>query len=377
MLLSGAGLLLSSLRNLRNHELGFDPEGLLSFRLALPEAVYDTFEKQTGFFDRALENVSAVPGVSGAAIVTVLPVEGGWNSDFEVEGVVWPEGVSPLAETRSVSPDYFRTLRVPLRSGRLLLPSDTRDTANVVVVDEELVRRVFGKENPLGRRMYFEGEDGPRHEIVGVVGNVQHWSLGREERPAVYFPYRQHLNSSTMVMVVRTTAEPSSTLPAMRAAIETVDREQPLSQVRTLQEVLDQNLAQRGFSTVLLAAFALLAVFLSSLGLYGVVSQTVGERTREIGLRVTLGATARDILAMVFAGGGKLVATGIAFGLAGALLVSRFLDTLLFEVAPTDATVLIGVASDPGRGGGARALPSRAPCGARRSDDGSPPDVRR
>ncbi len=244
-----------------------------------------------------------------------------------------------------MSPDYFRTLRVPLRSGRLLLPSDTRDTANVVVVDEELVRRVFGRENPLGRRMYFGGEDSPRHEIVGVVGNVQHWSLGREERPAVYFPYRQHLNSSTMVMVVRTTAEPSSALPAMRAAIETVDREQPLSQVRTLQEVLDQNLAQRGFSTVLLAAFALLAVFLSSLGLYGVVSQTVGERTREIGLRVTLGATGRDILAMVFAGGGKLVATGIAFGLAGALLVSRFLDTLLFEVAPTDGTVLIAVAS--------------------------------
>jgi putative ABC transport system permease protein len=276
--------------------------------------------------------------------VTVLPVEGGWNSDFEVEGIVWPEGVSPLAETRSVGPDYFRTMRVPLVSGRLLLPSDTRDTANVVVVDEELVRRVFGRENPLGRRIFFGGEESPRHEIVGVVGNVQHWSLGREERPAVYFPYRQHLNSSTMVMVVRTAASPSSLLPRMREAIEAVDPEQPLSQARTLTEVLDQNLAQRGFSTALLAAFAVLAVFLSSLGLYGVVSQTISERTREIGLRVTLGANARDILSMVFAGGGKLVAAGIVFGLAGALLVSRLLETLLFEVAPTDPRVLGGVA---------------------------------
>jgi putative ABC transport system permease protein len=344
MLLSGAGLLLTSLRNLRNDELGFDPQGLLSFRLALPEAVYDTFEKQIAFFDRALENVASAPGVEAASIVTVLPVEGGWNSDFEVEGIVWPEGVSPLAETRSVGPDYFRTMRVPLVSGRLLLPSDTRDTANVVVVDEELVRRVFGRENPLGRRIFFGGEESPRHEIVGVVGNVQHWSLGREERPAVYFPYRQHLNSSTMVMVVRTAASPSSLLPRMREAIEAVDPEQPLSQARTLTEVLDQNLAQRGFSTALLAAFAVLAVFLSSLGLYGVVSQTISERTREIGLRVTLGANARDILSMVFAGGGKLVAAGIVFGLAGALLVSRLLETLLFEVAPTDPRVLGGVA---------------------------------
>ena len=344
MLLSGAGLLIDSLRNLRNEELGFDAEDLLTFRIALPAATYDSLEKQAAFHDRALENVSAVPGVEGAAIVTVLPVEGGWNSDFDVEGVVWPEGVSPLAETRSVSPDYFRTMRIPLLQGRLLQRTDTRETANVVVVDQELVRRVFGSENPLGRRIYFDGEDGPRREIVGVVGNVQHWSLGREERPAIYFPHRQHLNSSTMVMVVRTSGEPATFASAMRGAIETVDPEQPLSQVRTMEEVLNQNLAERGFSTSLLTAFALLAVFLSSLGLYGVVSQTVGERTREIGLRVTLGAEARDILAMVVAGGGRLVGIGIALGVAGSLAVSRFLETLLFGVTPTDVSVLFAVA---------------------------------
>jgi putative ABC transport system permease protein len=346
MLLSGAGLLIDSLRNLRNDELGFDPEDLLTFRIALPAATYDSLEKQAAFHDRALENVSAIPGVEGAAIVTVLPVEGGWNSDFDVEGVVWPEGVSPLAETRSVSPDYFRTMRISLLQGRLLQPSDTRETANVVVVDQELVRRVFGSgsENPLGRRIYFDGEDGPRREIVGVVENVQHWSLGREERPAVYFPHRQYLNSSTMVMVVRTSGEPATFASAMRGAIETVDPEQPLSQVRTMEEVLNQNLAERGFSTSLLTAFALLAVFLSSLGLYGVVSQTVGERTREIGLRVTLGAEARDILAMVVAGGGRLVGIGIALGVAGSLAVARFLETLLFGVTPTDVSVLLAVA---------------------------------
>jgi putative ABC transport system permease protein len=317
MLLSGAGLLLESLRNLRNDELGFDPKGLISFRVALPGATYDTFDKQVAFHDRALENVSAVPGVESAAIVTVLPVEGGWNSDFDVEGVVWPEGVSPLAETRSVSPDYFRTLRIPLLQGRFLESSDTRESSNVVVVDQELVRRVFGGENPLGRRIYFDGEEGPRYEIVGVVGNVQHWSLGREERPAVYFPHQQHLNSSTMVMVVRTSGEPASFVSAMRAAVAAVDPEQPLSQVRTMEEVLDQNLAQRGFSTTLLAAFALLAVLLRASDLWSRESNG-GRKDAEIGLRVTLGADARDILAMVVTGG-RLVGIGIALGVAGAL----------------------------------------------------------
>jgi ABC-type antimicrobial peptide transport system permease subunit len=147
-----------------------------------------------------------------------------------------------------------------------------------------------------------------------------------------------------MVMVVRTSGEPATFASAMRGAIETVDPEQPLSQVRTMEEVLNQNLAERGFSTSLLTAFALLAVFLSSLGLYGVVSQTVGERTREIGLRVTLGAEARDILAMVVAGGGRLVGIGIALGVAGSLAVARFLETLLFGVTPTDVSVLFAVA---------------------------------
>jgi len=344
MLLSGAGLLLLSLRNLRNDDLGFDPGGLLSFRVALPAAVYDTFEKQVAFYDRALESLSSVPGVEGAAIVTVLPVEGGWNSDFDVEGIVWPDGVSPLAETRSVSPDYFRTLRIPLLQGRFLEPSDIRDTANVVVVDEELVRLVFGKESPLGRRIHFDGEENPRHEIVGVVGTVQHWSLGRDERPAIYFPHRQRLNSSTMMMVVRTPGAPEGLVASMRGAIAAVDPDQPLSQVRTMGEVLEQNLAQRGFSTALLAAFAGLAVFLSSLGLYGVVSQTVGERTREIGLRVTLGASSRDILAMVFSGGGKLVLIGIVLGVVGAFALSRFLESQLFGVTPTDGRVLVAVA---------------------------------
>jgi predicted permease len=344
MLLSGAGLLLESLRNLRNDELGFDPEGLLSFRVALPAAVYDTVEKQVAFYDRALESVSSVPGVEGAAIVTVLPVEGGWNSDFDVEGIVWPEGVSPLAETRSVSPDYFRTLRIPLLQGRLLEPSDARDSAIVVVVVEELVRLVLGKENPLGRRIYFDGEENSGHEIVGVVGTVQHWSLGREERPAIYFPHRQRLNSSTMVMVVRIPGAPEGLVSSMRGAIAAVDPDQPLSQVRTMEQVLDQNLAQRGFSTTLLAAFALLAVFLSSLGLYGVVSQTVGERTREIGLRVSLGASPGDIHAMVLSGGGKLVLIGIALGVAGAFAISRLLESQLFGVTPTDGRVLAAVA---------------------------------
>jgi putative ABC transport system permease protein len=344
MLSTGAGLLVASLRNLRNEDLGFDPDRLLTFQVSLPKGGYETDEKQVAFHDRTLEALASLPGVEGAAIVTVLPVEGGWNSDFDVEGLTWPDGHGPLAETRSVSPDYFRVLGVPLLAGRLLSPADRHGTTPVAVVDEELVREVFGGASPLGRRIWFD-ESGPRWEIVGVVGTVQHWSVGRERRPAIYFSHRQLLNTASMMTVVRTSGDPTDFVGAVRDRIRSVDPNQPVSRVRTMEEVLDADLARRGFQTHLLAAFAAVALFLACLGLYGVVSHIAGERTREFGLRMTLGARGRDILALVFAGGGKLVGMGIAAGLLGSLAVTRVLQSLLFGVSPTDASVLVRVAA--------------------------------
>ncbi|HXV59060.1 MAG TPA: ABC transporter permease [Vicinamibacteria bacterium] len=338
MLLAGAGLLIESFQNLLDEELGFDPENLLTFTVALPAPVYDTHTKQAAFFDEVLERIGALPGVEGTGMVTVLPTEGGWNSDFDVEGIEWPDGHSPLAETRSVSPDYFRTMRIPVVEGRSFLSSDTSESANIVVVNRELVRQVFSTASPIGRRITF-GDTGPHYTIVGVVGNVQQWSLGEEKRPAIYWTHRQNLNSTSMVLVARTTGDPLGYVPAIREELRQVDPNQPLSRIRTMEAVLANGLARRGFSTAALAVFAGLALFLACLGLYGIVTQTVGQRTQEFGLRMTLGARGSDILGLVIVQGGKLTGIGLVLGLVGAALVSRLLESFLFGVGAADPIV--------------------------------------
>jgi putative ABC transport system permease protein len=342
VLLVGAGLLLRSFQNLLEVDLGFNSDNLVTYRVSLPSSKYTNTERQIQFFDSAVEKISALPGVEGVALTQVLPIVGGWNSDFDVEGLTWPEGHSPLAENRMVNPDYFRVMGIPLLQGRPLTEHDTQGSQNVVVVDAEFVRQVFGKENPLGRRIYFGGDDSPRYEIVGVVGTVQHWGIGREARPAVYDPYRQSVRSN-MIMVVRTSNNPLNSVNAIRQEIFSVDSDLPISNVQTMDDVISSNLARRRLTLTLLLSFAGLALFLASIGLYGVISYSVSQRTHEIGIRMALGARAGDVLKLVISQGGKLVLLGIVIGLAGAYALTQYMESLLFGVATTDPVTFAGI----------------------------------
>jgi predicted permease len=344
VLLVGAGLLLRSFANLTGQPLGFEPERLLTCRVSLPAVRYDADEKVSRFFDAALEGVGSLPGVAGVAVVSALPIEGGSNGDFTVEGIDWPEGHSPLAEIRVVDPGYFGLMGIPLRRGRLLQDTDTRGSRGVVVVDQELARQVFGAADPVGR-LLSRGDgsaDDPRFEIVGVVGDVQHWSLGREKRPALYFSHRQQ-GERSQAMLVRAHGDPLSLATAVRRAVLALDPDLPIARVRTMEQVIGEDLAERRLGLGLLASFALLALLLAALGIYGVVSYAVAQRTREMGVRMAFGAGRRDILALVLAHGLRLSLAGVAVGLPAALASTHLLRSQLFEVSALDPATLLAV----------------------------------
>ncbi len=342
ILLVGAGLLLRSFQNLNNVDLGFDPSQLLTFRIALPDAKYDEAEKITAFWDQAIEQVAAAPGVEGVAVVTTLPIEGGWNADFDVEGLTWPEGHSPLAETRRVNQEYFQVMGVPLKQGRGFEPSDHPDATPVVVVNEEFQTLVFNGDAAIGRKIYFGDEESTRYEIVGVVGNVQQWSVGREKRPAVYFSYRQSPQSGLMV-AVRTAGDPLAAVGAVRRQVRAVDPDQPISQIRSMDQVLAQDLARRKVSMQLLLGFAILALFLASIGLYGVMNYMVTQRTYEMGVRLALGARGSGILTLVLRQGLAMTSIGLVLGLIGAFALTRYLSSLVYEVSTTDLVTFVAV----------------------------------
>jgi putative ABC transport system permease protein len=344
VLLVGAGLLLRSFGNLTGQQLGFDPERLLTFRISLPEVRYDSGERVSRFYDDARQGVASLPGVEGASLVSSLPIEGGSNGDFNVEGMAWPAGHSPLAEIRVVEPGYFGLMRIPLLRGRLLQDTDTPEAQRVMVVDQTFAREVFGSGDPLGRRVYQGdgGSDDPRFEIVGVVGDVQHWSLGSERRPAMYFSHRQQ-SARGQSMLVRAKGDPSSLVDSVRRRILEIDKDLPIARVRTMQQVIGEDLAQRRLALGLLVSFAVLALLLAALGVYGVVSNAVAQRTQEMGVRMAFGAERRDILVLVVTQALRLCLAGVAAGLPAALAVTRLMRSQLFEVSASDPATLLAV----------------------------------
>jgi predicted permease len=344
VLLVGAGLLLQSFGNLAGQELGFDPDRLLTCRVSLPAVRYGTDAKVSAFFDGVLAEVGSLPGVAGVGLSSSLPIEGGSNGDFDVEGIDWPAGHSPLAEIRIVSPGYFGLMRIPLLRGRLLQDTDTREAGRVMVVDQAFAREVFGSGDPIGRRVYRGdgGVDDPRFEIVGVVGDVQHWSLGRERRPAMYFSHRQERAQSTSLLV-RAHRDPLSLVDGVRGRVFAIDRDLPIARVRSMEQVIGEDLAERRLALGLLLAFAILALLLAALGIYGVVSNAVSQRTQEMGVRMAFGAGRRDILVLVVSHALRLSLAGVALGLPLALVATRLLRAQLFEVSPADPATLVVV----------------------------------
>jgi putative ABC transport system permease protein len=338
VLLTGAGLLVESFRRLQSVDPGFSARDVATFHTSLPEAKYDQ-TRQVRFYDDLLDRVRSRPDVRAAAAIFPVPLgDSRIGITFSVEGRPVPKADEPSAEYRQVSPGYFETMGIPLRSGRDFTERDDAKSPPVIIVNESLARTYFPGENVLGRRIRpgvaRDGKPEVR-EIVGVVGNVRHRGLGAEETPEYYIPYRQ-LSIADMTVVARTDAEPRSLANDARSIVASIDPDVPVFRVRTLRDSMFASIAQPRFNALLLSLFAGAALVLTGIGLYGVLAYAVALRTREIVIRMALGARRFDILAMVVRRGLALAATGVVIGLGAALLVTRLLRALLFHVAPSD-----------------------------------------
>ena len=347
VLLVGAGLLVKTFWKLRNVEPGFNPNHLLTMRVELPETRYKEVEPQTRFRAQALANINSLVGAQ-AAMVSELPLSGdSLNHDFLIEGrPPIAAGDEPSLETRSVMGDYFHVMQIPLKSGRDFQSHDFDPNAPFVgIVNDEVVRQYFPDENPVGKRVRWARNPTVQWiEIVGVVGNVKHFGLDLPEQPALYSPYTQ-INSwkRWMTFAVRTQADPAAMTQAVKGQIWKVDAQLPITRVQTMDEVSAASFDARRFNMLLLTLFAGLALVLAAVGVYGVMSYAVTQRTHEIGIRMALGAQVGNVMRLVMQNGLVIAMVGVAIGLAGAFALTRLMRTLLFAVEPTDKATFAGV----------------------------------
>jgi putative ABC transport system permease protein len=344
VLLVGAALLLRSFAKITSVDPGFEPEGALAFQVSLPQAAYPQPPNRVEFFDRFFEKLGALPDVRAAGMVQTLPLRGGYTLSFDVSGRPPAEpGKGTSANHRVVSPGYFQALGIPLLRGRFFGDQDREKAPMVSLVDDAFVKRYFPDEDPIGRGLDIgNGTDG-FYEIVGVVGNVRQESLGDAAAPTMYVPFKQDV-FSTMWVVTRGADLPRMT-NGVRQVLRELDPTLPAYSMTSLTTVVSDSVAQRRFSMLLILLFALLALFLAAVGLYGVVSYVVRQRTREIGLRMAMGAQPGDVVRMILGGGLKLVAVGIVLGLAAALALTSLVQAMLFEVTTFDPASYAGTAA--------------------------------
>ncbi|HEX6202124.1 MAG TPA: ABC transporter permease [Thermoanaerobaculia bacterium] len=348
VLLVVAGLLIRSLLGVQAISPGFEPEGVMTARVTLPEETYDDDAEVAGFYDRLLERVAALPGVEAAGAGFPLPLSGGnYYLGFGIAGrPAPPPQDSEVAGIRFVTPGYLEALRVPLRAGRLFRAADREGAPRVALVSDSLAARLFPGEGPLGERITFgdpSAEDAEWMEIVGVVGTVRHQELTTQPSDEIYVPMGQAPFDVAAIVARVGSGDPAALAPGLRQALRAVDPTLPLDQPMPLEEVVAASIAGRRFTAVLLAVLAALALVLAALGVYGVIGYAVAQRTREMGLRMALGAERRRVLRLVIGEGVRLVALGAAVGLGGALLAGRLLGSLLVDVGPADPVVYVAV----------------------------------
>ena len=339
VLLISCGLLMRAIWNVQARDPGFRADGVLTLRTALPSPRYDPTARRIAFYSKVLGDVSALPGVSHAAYVTAVPMAWG--------GGIWPVGIDGdlqertaghTASMRFASSGFFATMGIPVRSGRDVSDSDTQDRPAVAVVSESFARRFFPGKDPIGRHFKFSFAD---RTVVGIVGDVRVRGLERESEPQVYLPYRQVADGAVIGytpkdLVIRSSVPMDQLVPAVRAIIRQADPRQPVSDIRSMSEIVAGNTASRAVQLRILVVFAAIATLLAAVGLHGLLSFTVSQRTPEIGVRMALGAQRRDILVMVLKHAAWLTGLGLVPGIALAYAAGRSLQALLAGVAPAD-----------------------------------------
>ncbi len=347
MLLVGAGLLIKSFIKLQQVTPGFQPQNVLVMQLSLPNLKYSGPAQVDGFYQRLLEKVKAIPGVREASTGTNVPLSGSNSSgSFQIENRTFPPGqMSPWGSRAWVGSNYLQTLGIPLIKGRFFDDHDVIDAPGTAIIDETMARKFWADEDPIGKRITFEGPPSqPKwREIVGVVGHVKQRGLEGESPVQYYIPLRQRpLNS--VFLVVRTSSDPSSLTPSVRGAIRSLDPELPVFNVTSMEQLVSDSMAQRRFSMFLFGIFAAVALVLASVGLSGVMAYSVTQRTHEIGIRMALGASRGQVLRLVVGQGMILSAVGLGLGVAGALAATRLMAKLLFGVGATDPTTFVVIA---------------------------------
>jgi putative ABC transport system permease protein len=347
VLLIGAGLLFRSFLHLQSVELGFRPQSVLTFRLSPAGANFRQDPQYVAFYNQVAERIQALPGVEAVGAINTLPLVKGPTIAFRVEGrpLLTPDKW-PSVSYRSVSPDYFRAVNVPILKGRVFDVHDTDSAPLAILVNESLVQRDFVGEDPVGKRINFGGDGRDREpiwfEIVGVVADVRSLELNSEPTPEAYTSYLQD-PFAAMSYVVRSQLELESLVPAVREAVRQVDKAQPVAEIREMQQIVSEAAAQPRFNSLLLGIFASVALLLATAGIYGVMSYSVAQRTHEIGIRMALGAQKSDVLRLVVGGGLKLVLIGIVIGLAASFILTRVMSSLLFGVSATDPPTFITI----------------------------------
>ena len=348
VLLIGAGLLLRSFAMLQREPLGFQPEGVVIGAIALGAADYPTGDARLAFVDRLTARLAALPNVQAVGLSQSLPMVNDFVASFVVEGVPVPNAASrPRTNFYAVTPGYLEALGIPIVRGRGLTHGDTTSSPQVVVINETLARRFFPGQDPIGQRIRVsQGPSYDPREIVGVVADVKQYGVDEEAPAQVYEPYARHAYLSTMTLAVKTRrGDPIAMAPEMRAVVRELDKNQAIARIRTMTDVVEADLGQRKFATLLLTIFGAAAVALAALGLYAVLAYTSGQRRHEIAIRLAHGATRADILGMVLRGGVQMAVVGIAVGLCGAWALQRLVAAMLFNVQPGDPLTYAAVAA--------------------------------
>ncbi|HVG17616.1 MAG TPA: ABC transporter permease [Blastocatellia bacterium] len=334
--LIGAGLMIKSFMRLSEIDPGFKPDNVLTMQVALTQGKYPDPAQRANFFKQLIHRLEALPGVQAVGTISQLPMSGQNNDTrFSVEGRPADRSNPTYANSRVASPDYFKALGIPLLKGRYFSDSDSEAPPRVVIISESFAREFFPDEDPVGQRLAIDEGDELKVEIVGVVGNVRHQGLAAEPWREMYVNQYQAPIGETN-LVVRAGSDPTRLTSAIKGELQAMDKDVPLFNVRTMEKLVSESVAQPRFRTLLLTIFAAVAMALAAVGIYGVMSYYVTQRTREIGIRMALGATSKDVMRLVVGQGMALAVAGVAVGLAGALLLTRLMASLLYQISASD-----------------------------------------